>query len=194
MATARPVPSEATLASRLPSSPSSAASVGADYAQGDLVVTGLLERRVPWLMAAVHQRRGNDEVRGRPVAGHRDVADDRDPQQGLDVGVMRLWLQRIPEEDQQVDLALGDPGADLLVTTVRAAAEAGNRESELLLQQVTGRGGREQLVTGQQVQVVFRPFEHVALLIVVRDQGDPSPGGRRPVECHVNPLGAFSRS
>jgi hypothetical protein len=61
---------------------------------------------------------------------------------------MRMWLQRIPEEHQQIDLALGDTGADLLVTAVRAAPEAGDRQPELL-QEVAGRGRREQLVAGQ---------------------------------------------
>jgi hypothetical protein len=50
---------------------------------------------------------------------------------------MRMPLQRIAEEDQPIGLAFGDPGAGLLVTAVRAAAKAGNPESELLLQQVT---------------------------------------------------------
>jgi hypothetical protein len=78
-------------------------------------------------MAPAHQRRGNHEVCGGPVAGNRDIADHRHSQQNLDVRVMRMWLQRIPEEHQQIDLALRDPGADLLVTTVRAAPEAGDR-------------------------------------------------------------------
>jgi glycosyltransferase involved in cell wall biosynthesis len=54
------------------------ASVGADHGQRGLVVRGLAGRRVPLLVAAVHQGRGNDEVRGGPVAGDRDIADDRD--------------------------------------------------------------------------------------------------------------------
>src|SRR5713101_1574417 len=59
---------------------------------------------------------GDQEVGGCPIAGDRNVADHRDPQQCLDVGVVRLGLQRIPQEHQQIDLALGDPGTDLLVT------------------------------------------------------------------------------
>jgi len=106
-------------------------------------VTSLAGRRVPLLVAAAHQRRGDHEVCGGPVAGNRDIADNRDSEQGLDVRVMRMWLQRIPEEHQQIDLALGDAGADLLVTAVRAAPEAGDRQPEILLQEVTGGGRRE---------------------------------------------------
>jgi len=90
-------------------------------------VARLTRRRVPLLVAAAHQRRGDHEVCGGPVAGHRDIADHRDAEQRLDVRVMWMWLERIPEEHQQVDLALGDAGADLLVATVGAAPEAGDR-------------------------------------------------------------------
>jgi len=151
-------------------------------------VTGLAGRRVLPLVAAAHQRRGDHEICGGPVAGHRDIADNRDPEQGLDVRVMRMRLQPIPEEHQQIDLALGDAGADLLVAAVRAAPEADDRQPELLLQQVTGRGRRGQLVTGQQIQVLLGPLQHVPLPIVVRNQGDPSPCGPRRVVGHADPL------
>ena len=52
-------------------------------------------RWVLLLMLAVHQGRGDHEICGGPVAGHRDIADHRDPEQGLDVGVVRMWLQRV---------------------------------------------------------------------------------------------------
>ena len=80
---------------------------------------------------------------GCPVAGNRDIADNGDPEQGLDVRVMRMRLQRIPQEHQQIDLALGDAGADLLVAAAGAAPEAGDRQPELLLQEAAGRGRRE---------------------------------------------------
>jgi hypothetical protein len=41
----------------------------------------------------------------------RDVADHGDPRQGLDVGIVRVRLKRVPEEDEQIDLAFGDAGA-----------------------------------------------------------------------------------
>jgi len=157
------------------------------------MVTGLVRHRVPPLMAAAHQRRGDQEVRAGPVAGDRDIAGNRDPEKGFDVGIVRMWLQRVPQEHQQVDLALGDAGADLLVTAVRAAQEAGGWQARLLLQEVTRRGRREQLVTGQQIQVVPGPLEHVPLLVAVRDQGNPPPGGRRRVVGPARPRPARPR-
>jgi len=54
---------------------------------------------------------------------------------------VRLGLQRVPEEDQQVDVAVRDPGADLLVAAQRAAEEAGDRQAELVAEQsARGRG------------------------------------------------------
>ena len=38
-------------------------------------MTGLAGRRVLPLMAAAHQRRGDHEISGGPVAGNRDIAD-----------------------------------------------------------------------------------------------------------------------
>src|ERR1035438_14162 len=147
---------------------------GPGYGQGGLRGPDLGGRRVPLLVAAAHQRRGDHEISGGPVAGHRDIADHGDPEQGLNVRIMRMRLERIPQEYQQVDLALGDTGADLLVAAIRAAPEAGDGQAELL-QEVTGGGRGEQVVTGQQAQVVLGPLEHVLLLVVVRDQGDASP-------------------
>src|ERR1700683_2165897 len=54
-------------------------SAGLGYPQGCLIVTGLDRRRVPSLMALAHQWRGDQEVRGGPVAGNWDIADNRDP-------------------------------------------------------------------------------------------------------------------
>ena len=35
-----------------------------------------------------------------------------------------MGLQRVPEEDEDVNVPIGDPCADLLVTTERSTAEA----------------------------------------------------------------------
>ena len=183
----RPVRGPAA-AARVPPGTGPEVSAGPSHGQSCLIAAALARCRVPLLMVAAHQRRGNQEIRGSPVAGNRDIADHRDPEQGLDIRVMRMWLQRVPQKHQQVDLAFGDAGTDLLVTAVRAAPEAGDRQPELLLQEVTGGGRGEQLVTGQQVQVVLGPLEHVPLLVVVRDQGNPPPCRRRRVVGHANPL------
>ena len=61
-------------------------SAGPGHPQGRLIVTGLAGGRVPRLVAAAHQRRGDHEVCGGPVAGDWNIADNRDPEQGLTSG------------------------------------------------------------------------------------------------------------
>ncbi len=86
---------------------------------------------------------------------------------------MRLGLQGVPEEHQEVDPALGDRGADLLVTAQRSAEEAVDGQAELGGQQRARRPGCVKLMGAQRLNVEPRPLEHVRLAVVVRDQRDP---------------------
>jgi len=56
-------------------------------------------RDAPFVRAG-HQWRADHEVGRGAVTCHGDVPHDRDPQQRFDIGVVRLRLERIPEEDQ----------------------------------------------------------------------------------------------
>ena len=94
----------------------------------------------------VHQRAREHEVGGRAVARDRRVVDDGDPQQRLHVDVVRVRLERVPEEDHEVDAPFGDRGADLLVAAERAAEEAVHLQAELVGEQRAGGAGRVQLV------------------------------------------------
>src|ERR1700736_6793441 len=60
-------------------------------------------RRDPADIKVVHQRRRDDEVRRGPVAGYRDIPDDRHPQQGPHVRVMRVRLEWVPKKDQEIE-------------------------------------------------------------------------------------------
>ena len=53
------------------------------------------------------QRWWDHKIGSCPVIRQRNAADRRDAQQRLDVRVMRMRLQWIPREDQQVDLPVG---------------------------------------------------------------------------------------
>jgi hypothetical protein len=98
--------------------------------------------------------------------------DHRHPQQRLDVDVVRLGLERVPEEDHQVDAPLGDRRPHLLVAAERSGEEAGDRQAELARDQPAGRAGGEELVVREGAAVVAGPVEHVVLAVVVGDQGD----------------------
>jgi len=68
-------------------------------------------------------------------------------------------------------------GADLLIAAARAAAEAADRRLELFVQEPAGGRGGEQLVPGEQAEVVPGPLGHV-LRVIVCDKRDPPAGGR----------------
>jgi hypothetical protein len=135
------------------------------------------------LVTAGHQGRRDDKIGRRAVARDRNVPHHGDAQQGLDVRIVWLGLERIPEEDQTIDLAFGDAGADLLVAAERAALKFVDRQPELLLEQMAGGAGREELVGGEEIDVESGPLEQLELLVVVGDQGDRArPGGGREQE------------
>jgi len=91
--------------------------------------------------------------------------------------IVRLRLQRVPEEHQQVDLAVRDPGADLLVAAQRAAAEAGDGQAEILVEQAPGGAGGVQAVPGEDAAVEAGPLLEVLFPAVVCDKRDfPLPG------------------
>ena len=71
----------------------------------------------------------DEPVGGGPVERHRDVVDEADAHQRLHVDVVRVGRERIDEEEQHVDLAFGDHGADLLVAAERSAFQTGHRQS-----------------------------------------------------------------
>src|SRR6267143_3056479 len=124
------------------------------------------------LILAVHQRRGDHEIRRRAIARNRYVPNYGHPQESLDVGVMRLRFERIPEKDQEIDFTLDDLGPYLLISPQGAALELGDVEAKLLLQNGTGRTGRIDLVVSKEIAIEARPFYQVVLLVVVSNQRD----------------------
>ena len=117
------------------------------------------------------------DICGGPVAGDRDVPWHGDSQQRLHVVIMRMRLQRIPEEDEQVDSPVRDAGTDLLVPAEGAAVEPCHGQVELLAEHPPGGSRRVEPVAGEQVTVELGPFAHVLLAAVVRDERDPPLSG-----------------
>ena len=84
---------------------------------------------------------------------------------------MRLLLERIPEENQDVDLIFRDARADLLVAAQRAAQHL-ITVYRALLQQLAGGASRIENVLAQRDFVKPRPFQQIILLMIMRDQRD----------------------
>src|SRR5579863_6670389 len=110
--------------------------------------------------------------------------------------VVRLGLQRIPEEDEQVDLPIRDLGADLLIPAEGAAVETGHRQPGLFAEHPPRGCGRVQTMAGPQVTVELRPFEHVLLAAVMCDQRNPPlrPGPGRSGGLRWSHMTAASRT
>ena len=69
------------------------------------------------------------------------------------VRVVGLRLERIPEEDEEVDLALGDQRAQLLVAAERPALQLLDGLAELPLEERPGGTRRPQLVAGRKARL-----------------------------------------
>src|SRR4051812_49684244 len=92
---------------------------------------------------------------------------------------MRVRLERVPEENDEIDAALGDRRTHLLIATEGAAEEAMDSEAELARELGPGRPGGVQLVLREGATVVARPLEHVGLAVVMRDQRELLAAGHR---------------
>src|SRR5258708_19055091 len=85
---------------------------------------------------------------------------------------MRVRLKWIPEEDQQLNLALRDLGADLLVASQWPALQLVDGKSDLFLEQLASRAGGKQLMLRQDVPIEACPLQEILLLIIMRHEGD----------------------
>lgn len=93
---------------------------------------------------------------------------DGDAEQRLDVHVMRLGLERVPEEDREVDSTFHDPRTGLLIAAERAAKESHDLQLKFRREQGASGAGCIQLVRGERVAVVARLIDEVQLAVVMR--------------------------
>ena len=98
-----------------------------------------------------------------------DVAE---AQQRIDVRLVRLGRQRVAQEDDVIDIADGDARANLLVTAERAGEHRLDAEAEGVVDQRSGRARRDQVELREEVLVMADELEHLALLLVVGNQGN----------------------
>ena len=111
-------------------------------------------KRFRWTSKSGNARSYADNISGEEImksadarfAGHRNIPHDGQTEQGLDVRIVRLRLQRIPEEDDEVDHAFRNLCADLLVATERTALQLENIHLQRLFEQGTSGSGRAQFV------------------------------------------------
>jgi hypothetical protein len=84
-----------------------------------------------------------------------------------------IAAKRVGEEDQGIDLSLGDHAADLLVAPERPAPDRLDPQVRAELPDDTaGRRGTDHAMGGEFLPVARRPRRQGGFLLVVRDQGD----------------------
>ena len=115
---------------------------------------------------------GQQDVGALAVRRERHVVDVAEAQKRIDVRLVRLGRQRVAQEDDVVDLADGDARADLLVAAERAGEHRLDAEAEGVVDQRAGRARRDQVELREEVLVVADELEHLALLLVVGNQGN----------------------
>src|SRR5260221_3031854 len=118
------------------------------------------------------QRRRDQEVRRGAVTGHRDIPDHGDAQERSHIGIVRVRLQWVPEENEEIDLTLGDLRPDLLIAAQWSALQLVDVDSQLMFEQLATGSGGVQNVLSEQLSIIGCPLQEILLLVVVRDEGD----------------------
>jgi hypothetical protein len=78
-----------------------------------------------------------------------------------------LGGQGITEEENQVDVAIGDPRTNLLVPYQGTTLEAMDNQTGFFHHSVSGRSGREQLMPREDVPVSFTEGNHLVFFLVM---------------------------
>lgn len=129
----------------------------------------------------VDERRRDQKVGSGAITGTRNIVEDSNAQQGFDVYIVRLRLHRVPEENQNVNLALDNHCPELLVAAERTRLQFRNdirRDSlmssgECLLDQATGRARTDEFVMEQELPVPIHPLHQITLAMIVRNERYP---------------------
>lgn len=114
----------------------------------------------------------DDIIGGRLVGGDGNVIDNGDAQECLDVGIVRLGLQGIPEKDDDVDLPFGDLCADLLIAAERARKIAFDLQPRRFGNEFCRRARAAKVELGKRFLIGDRPLNDLVFLVVVRDERD----------------------
>src|SRR6266699_14105 len=84
---------------------------------------------------------------------------------------MWLWGERIPEEDEHIDLSRCDLGSNLLISTQGSALKFVYFNSEFLFQKCARRSCRVEVVLLEQHLIKAGPFQQILFFLIVCDEG-----------------------
>ena len=124
------------------------------------------------LVFRLHVRRGDNEIGSGAIARNGNVPQGCKANQGFDVRVVRLRLERVPEEEQAVEVAFGDFRADLLVAAEWSAFELQDRQAKLVLDERARCAGGGKMMMFKHGEMFAHPIKHFAFAVVVRNECD----------------------
>src|SRR6266540_3000257 len=99
---------------------------------------------------------------------------------------MRLLFERVPKENEKVNVALRNFGTNLLISAERAALQLVNRDTNCLLEYFTCRSGSKQFMFGKEELIILGPVNQVLLFVIMGHQGDFFLGEQRRFRFHTS--------
>ena len=97
-----------------------------------------------------------------------DVAD---AEQGLDVGVVRMLVERVNHEDDGVDEFVNDASGNLDIATMRTGFDGLNAKADFVSEQAAGGEGGKDGAASKTIAVEGGKSHQVSLFAIVGDDG-----------------------
>ena len=116
-----------------------------------------------------HERGRNEKICRGPVAGDRNVPDHGDAEERFHIRIVRVRLQRVPEENEDVDFAFADLRSNLLVPAQRPALQPLHRKIQLRMEQLSCSPRRDELMPCKRLTIELGPSQEILFLVVMRD-------------------------
>jgi hypothetical protein len=80
-----------------------------------------------------------------------------------------LGLKGVPEKQQNINQTVDYASSNLLITAQRPRAQALNGEIEIFGHHLSGRSRCQQIVSRQQLTMLYGPLQQIGFLVVVSD-------------------------
>lgn len=119
-----------------------------------------------------HERGRNEKICGGPVAGDRNIPHHGDAEQRFHIRIVGMRLQRIPEENENVDVAFANLRPDLLITAQRPALHSFHWKVQLLMKQCSRSPSCDECVPCKGFAIELGPGQQILLLVVMRHDGN----------------------
>src|SRR5690625_4770985 len=125
-------------------------------------------------VSRLHLIGGQNQVCRGDVGGKRHVVHITSAHQCLDVGVVRVLVERIDKEEHRMHIAGNDLRGNLRIAAQRSAEHAFHRQTGFILDEFAGGAGADQVELRQGLPILYGEGDHVGLFAVMSDDCDGS--------------------